>query len=298
MGRFIQPDTIIPGLTYSQNWNRFSYVNNDPINKNDPSGHFALLSALATVATAAIGGALVGAASSYVAQVASNVKEGGFSKEAFTSVDSTKIVAAAAAGAVGAVVGVAGAAIGAGIGITMAAGAVGGALSGQASRAATNVCEGKDIGEGLWQAEDLIFDGTIGGLTAGLGWGVQKFVSKFNQHNPIDSDGFGGRFLSPDDEIAIFESHPGSGKFKTFDPDGLSAQSLEIAGSPEDALEAAFSRKPSPGEPYWTTTAGKIFRTGRAAYLDGNGSPGHVSIYGGEHNQGEFLKIFTQNFFD
>ena len=41
MGRFTQPDPLIPGLAFSQAWNRFSYTFNNPINFTDPSGHFA-----------------------------------------------------------------------------------------------------------------------------------------------------------------------------------------------------------------------------------------------------------------
>jgi len=40
LGRFIQPDTIIPDLTNSQAWNRYSYAYNNPISYTDPSGHF------------------------------------------------------------------------------------------------------------------------------------------------------------------------------------------------------------------------------------------------------------------
>ena len=39
LGRFTQPDTVIPGATNTQSWNRFSYVNNSPILYNDPTGH-------------------------------------------------------------------------------------------------------------------------------------------------------------------------------------------------------------------------------------------------------------------
>jgi len=41
LGRFIQPDTIIPNLYNSQAFNRYSYVGNSPVNFNDPSGHRA-----------------------------------------------------------------------------------------------------------------------------------------------------------------------------------------------------------------------------------------------------------------
>jgi len=39
LGRFIEPDTMVPGASDSQNLNRYSYVNNNPINQTDPSGH-------------------------------------------------------------------------------------------------------------------------------------------------------------------------------------------------------------------------------------------------------------------
>ncbi|MGA7193540.1 MAG: RHS repeat-associated core domain-containing protein [Anaerolineales bacterium] len=37
--RFISPDDIVPDLNNPQSLNRYSYVNNSPINHNDPSGH-------------------------------------------------------------------------------------------------------------------------------------------------------------------------------------------------------------------------------------------------------------------
>ena len=40
LGRFIQPDTIIPDLTNSQAWNRYVYVRNSPIRYSDPTGHW------------------------------------------------------------------------------------------------------------------------------------------------------------------------------------------------------------------------------------------------------------------
>ena len=35
----MQPDTIIPDLSNPQSWNRYSYVQNNPIGYNDPTGH-------------------------------------------------------------------------------------------------------------------------------------------------------------------------------------------------------------------------------------------------------------------
>ena len=39
LGRFIQPDSNVPGAGNPQAFNRYSYVLNDPINLNDPTGH-------------------------------------------------------------------------------------------------------------------------------------------------------------------------------------------------------------------------------------------------------------------
>lgn len=41
LGRFIQPDTIVPGAGDTQAWNRYSYVGNTPVNATDPSGNKA-----------------------------------------------------------------------------------------------------------------------------------------------------------------------------------------------------------------------------------------------------------------
>jgi RHS repeat-associated protein len=45
-GRFISPDNIIPDTTNPQTFNRYSYVNNRPINFNDPTGHDSIPSNL------------------------------------------------------------------------------------------------------------------------------------------------------------------------------------------------------------------------------------------------------------
>ncbi|MEK7207661.1 MAG: FG-GAP-like repeat-containing protein [Pseudomonadota bacterium] len=52
IGRFITPDTIIPGGTNSQAFNRYSYVNNNPLSFTDPTGHSRLSRAVRRVVNA------------------------------------------------------------------------------------------------------------------------------------------------------------------------------------------------------------------------------------------------------
>jgi hypothetical protein len=54
LNRFIQPDSIVPNPANPQSLNRFSYVYNNPIQYNDPTGHFAILPAIVLVAITAV----------------------------------------------------------------------------------------------------------------------------------------------------------------------------------------------------------------------------------------------------
>ncbi len=49
LARFISADTIVPNFADPQSLNRYSYVNNNPINYTDPSGHFSWKKLLAVV---------------------------------------------------------------------------------------------------------------------------------------------------------------------------------------------------------------------------------------------------------
>jgi len=110
LGRWIQPDTIVPGSQGVQAWDRFAYVNNNPLKYTDPSGHFAWIPVLA------IAGAAIGA----VTYAAYNQGD---------SFDWGECAVAAGVGAVG------GALIGSGIGIL--AGAAAAAMTVSVTTAAT-----------------------------------------------------------------------------------------------------------------------------------------------------------------
>jgi RHS repeat-associated protein len=72
LGRFVQADTLIPESTQgTQAWDRYAYVNNNPVRYNDPSGHCPLC--LTAVIGGAIGG-IVGAVG-YTAYVAATGHE-------------------------------------------------------------------------------------------------------------------------------------------------------------------------------------------------------------------------------
>jgi len=56
LGRFTQPDSIIPDNNYSQSWDRYAYVGNNPVKNTDPDGHCWPLCTM--LMGAAIGGAI------------------------------------------------------------------------------------------------------------------------------------------------------------------------------------------------------------------------------------------------
>ena len=64
LGRFTQPDTMVPDPSHSQTLNRYTYVDNNPLKYTDPSGHelvTAVVIAIAVVVGAAVGGATAAA---------------------------------------------------------------------------------------------------------------------------------------------------------------------------------------------------------------------------------------------
>lgn len=109
LGRFIQPDTIIPEVAQgTQAWDRYAYTNNTPVQYNDPSGHCILCIVIGAVAGAAVG---------YATQVYNNFQNNGgnLEKALTTNISADPILAGAVTGAT----------IGLGVGIvsTLASGA-------------------------------------------------------------------------------------------------------------------------------------------------------------------------------
>ena len=56
LGRFVQPDTIIPDLGNPQSYNRYSYVLNNPLRYTDPTGHDPAFSSIGMFQTLSIKG--------------------------------------------------------------------------------------------------------------------------------------------------------------------------------------------------------------------------------------------------
>ncbi len=96
IGRFMQADTIVPlQVQGTQAFDRYAYVNNNPVMYVDSSGHFA-------ITTAFLIGAAVGAVVNYGAQVAQNMQQGmDFTTALTTDISVGNIAVSAGIGAVG-----------------------------------------------------------------------------------------------------------------------------------------------------------------------------------------------------
>ena len=74
-------------------------------------------------------------------------------------------------------------ALGTGLTGTVASGALGGVTAGQAGRAAENVLHGREVTEGLGDPVQMATDAAIGGISAGIGYGVANVL--FSEPAPI-----------------------------------------------------------------------------------------------------------------
>jgi RHS repeat-associated protein len=94
LGRFLQPDPIVPEPGNPQGLNRYAYVYSNPLRYTDPTGHCPWCIAIGF-------GVLIGAGVSYGVQVAANLSQNGLTVQAFTNVNWAVVGAGAVAGAVG-----------------------------------------------------------------------------------------------------------------------------------------------------------------------------------------------------
>ncbi len=155
LGRFVQPDSIVPSPGDPQPLNRYSYVNNNPLKYIDPSGHdFGL--------TAVIIGVVVGAA---VGAAAAAAQGGNVGLGALTGAIGGLFggLGAWAGAAVGAAA--TGTAVGTGTGSLVGA-VVGGAVGGAAGGAINATITGGNIGLG---AATGAISGAASGWLASIG---------------------------------------------------------------------------------------------------------------------------------
>jgi len=181
------PDTIVPDPGNPQALNRYSYVLNNPVRFVDSDGHFPLL------ATALIGG-VVGAAIAYVPQVMNNLNAGMSLGDAALRVDGSKVAAGFVGGVVaGGTLGV-GTSLGVGLYGTVALGSVGGVMGGQAASLtqggsmqlhqwmhghgwSNDALLQSALDAGFLDVQTMAFDALGGGVSAGVGYGLQKIMS-------------------------------------------------------------------------------------------------------------------------
>ena len=151
---------------YPTSQNGYSYVYNNPLLYTDPSGEIIPLLAVAGV------GFLIGAGGDLLVQMMSN----GWN---LRCVDLKEVLVSGVVGAVSgvtgfALAGVLAAGFGTGLVATIASGAIVGAATGIVSRGVTNALTGQDVLDGVFDPKAILRDALIGGVTAGLGYGIQK----------------------------------------------------------------------------------------------------------------------------
>ena len=170
IARFASADTLVPNPANPNSFNRYAYVGNNPIMGTDPDGHCWPL--CTAIAGAVIGGLIGGAV-----QVVNNVRH----DMPLTTDVGKAVTVGAVAGAVGGTTFGAGAAVlGTGFAATVVSGAVSGAVAGQASIAAGNILDNQSLTQGLGDPHDLARDAAIGGVLAGVGYGISKGFQAFS----------------------------------------------------------------------------------------------------------------------
>jgi RHS repeat-associated protein len=157
LGRFLSPDSIVPEPGNPQSLNRYSYVENNPVNRIDPSGHFSFgrfFRSLVRAIPAIVVGMVVGAVGTYyLGPVLGGMLGGAAAGDVNTAVNGGNLgrnilLGAALGGIAGAV-----------------AGPLFGALGGNAAAGFTAGNFAAAVGTGA------ILGGALGGLAAAIGGG-------------------------------------------------------------------------------------------------------------------------------
>ena len=171
LGRFIQPDSLVPDPLNPQAWNRFSYVYNNPASYIDPSGHDGILVPLLIFGGAFLLGAGAGGYYAY---------HQGYGFESW------QLYAYAG---MGGLAGVAGAAtgmwieaallpVGATVWQAAAAGAAGGFAAGVVQQSILEAGGAAILGTEV-SGERILLAGATGGVTGGITAGVSRAIGNY-----------------------------------------------------------------------------------------------------------------------
>ncbi len=121
-----------------------------------------------------------------------NIKNDGFSGDAFTNVDTKKIKQGAITGAVGGFIsGVGTLALGTGLVPAMGIGALSSVAAGQTQIVLDNASSNQKLTSGLFKPKDVLIDASVGAVSGALGYGINRLVwgavgKIVNSPNPLD----------------------------------------------------------------------------------------------------------------
>lgn len=162
LGRFLSADLVVQFPGNLQSYNRYSYVQNNPVTFTDESGHLLNF----------VIGAVVGAVIDAGAQMVANYTSG----KSLTDINLTSVAVSAAMGATGVGLGQVAAKAGATIAARVGANALAGAAEGVIETVATNAGQGKPLTEGMAMNVVTGAAAGVGGELAGEA--VGKLVKK------------------------------------------------------------------------------------------------------------------------